>query len=457
MARASIIKPTEYCSGNVVSLHSVLGNDILIDADIANLINNAMRKNIEKRIDQVHVTKNGTPRKILSPSENRRGFWSTCTPDRKEIFASTKDELYRKLYDYYNGRSIGLINPNSFGEVWKKAHEHYNLRHPDKEKTIQCHAYDFRRFINAELRNKDIETIDTDYLELYAINMCKSMTPTVKAYKSFKGVLYLTFRYALRHSKEYGVTFNPAEYVDDSVVYPYLNQSLSSRDAEDVMHSPEEITAIFAEAEKRSKQNQFHGYYIYEFMMKIHDEIGCRPGELVALKWKDVTTDIEGNPIIHIHAQQIDMRKNGEIKYVQYTKNERGISKGGRYFPITDNMNNLLDRLKKVQAEKGIVSEFIFCDINGKWINVKQYSRTLKSICDTIGIKSKGSYAFRRDVNCAMYESGMTDILRGRAIGNGPLTNLVHYVHPKSEYTEQARQALTARNQKRSELVRTIG
>lgn len=67
------------------------------------------------------------------------------------------------------------------------------------------------------------------------------------------------------------------------------------------------------------------------------------------------------------------------------------------------------------------------------------------------------AYAFRRDENCAMYEAGTTDIYRGRAIGNGPLTNLVHYVHPKSEYTEQARKALAERNEKRPELLRTTG
>lgn len=120
-------------------------------------------------------------------------------------------------------------------------------------------------------------------------------------------------------------------------------------------------------------------------------------------------------------------------------------------------MRILLDRLKTLQEEKGIITEFIFCDVNGKWINVKQYTRALKSICDAVGVKSKGSYAFRRDVNCAMYEAGMTDIYRGRAIGNGPLTNLVHYVHPRSEYTEQARKALAERNEKRSELLRTTG
>lgn len=91
-------KPTEYCCKELLSLQSLLDDDSLLDVDIANMVKDAMNKNIEKKILSVHVSKNGSPRKILTPAENRKGFWSTCTPDRKEIFATTREELFQKLY-----------------------------------------------------------------------------------------------------------------------------------------------------------------------------------------------------------------------------------------------------------------------------------------------------------------------------------------------------------------------
>lgn len=118
----------------------------------------------------------------------------------------------------------------------------------------------------------------------------------------------------------------------------------------------------------------------------------------------------------------------------------------------TDNLRNILYELKRIQAEQRIESEFIFCKRDGTWLGTKDYQRTLQSICKSLGLDSKGSYAFRRDVNAAMDASGMSDASRGKAIGNGPKTNVDHFIHPAVDYANQALIALESRNRDRSTL-----
>lgn len=275
--------------------------------------------------------------------------------------------------------------------------------------------------------------ISTEWLEDYTIKLIKKLNLTSSAYTAYKCVLNMTFEYASRCSK-YIYQANPAKYMDNRYLLSLCKQNLSLREGSDVMHSPEEIQRIFQEAERRSLMSQFHGYYIYSYMIKAHYELGCRPGELVALKWSDIIEDTKGNKLLKIYAQQRDCRKGKGFEYVRYTKNEKGISKGGRYFPVTKQLEDILDELRALQKINHITSDFIFCNREGNWIPVKDYLKALKSICDSLGLESKGSYAFRRAINAALDEGGMTAASRGKAIGNSAHTNVIHYTHPSVEY-----------------------
>ena len=67
-----------------------------------------------------------------------------------------------------------------------------------------------------------------------------------------------------------------------------------------------------------------------------------RAGELPSLKWSDVHDNY-----IHIHSQQLSNKRKGGKKYyyANWTKDEKGESKGGRKFPLTQVIRDLLDEL----------------------------------------------------------------------------------------------------------------
>ena len=71
---------------------------------------------------------------------------------------------------------------------------------------------------------------------------------------------------------------------------------------------------------------------------------------------------------LKIHTQQLKNRETGRYEYVSWTKNEKGIPKGGRYFPITSQIADLFSELREAQKRVGIRSEWIFANPDGSWI-----------------------------------------------------------------------------------------
>lgn len=174
-------------------------------------------------------------------------------------------------------------------------------------------------------------------------------------------------------------------------------------------------------------------------MIAIHQYLGCRPGELVALKWEDLY-----DGCIHFCHEQIEHKKPKTwYEYVDYTKNEKGISRLGRSFQIIPELQAIFDNLKELQEELNIESDFIFCDRDGKWIPAKSYERALSSICKAVGVDSKGTYTFRRDVNNRMAEAGIEVFERALNMGHTPEVNSMCYDSPRKSKLEVLERALS--------------
>ena len=170
-------------------------------------------------------------------------------------------------------------------------------------------------------------------------------------------ILNLIFVYAL----EYGIIKeNPVPFVKNAVYLKGCERTKAK--AENKILSKEEIDLVTKTVRSRMTQNRYHGYFILGYAILLSVETGMRVGELCALKWDDVKEDG-----IHIHAQQLMYKENGRnYYYVDWTKDEKGFSQGGRRFPITIEIRNLLSEIKSVQDSLGIESEYVFCNREGR-------------------------------------------------------------------------------------------
>ena len=194
------------------------------------------------------------------------------------------------------------------------------------------------------------------------------------------------------------------------------------------MHLPFFKNLIKEEVRSRFKQKKYNGYFINGYAILLAIETGMRAGELSSLKW----TDLKSN-YIHIHSQQLSKRRKGgkEYYYADWTKNEKGIPMGGRRFPLTQTIRDLLTELKELQTEKGIVSDYVFYHENGEWIKTDAYTTCLRRLLRSLNYEVSNNHAFRMSLNSNVLEAkhGLRPAKRAELLGHSVETNLRYYTY----------------------------
>ena len=386
------------------------------------------RKDEELRIKEeilrtVHVTRDGSPRKISTTVKGNKEYYYTKVEGRP-ILDNTYEGLIDKLYYHYGGDE--LRHGHSFSYYFGIYVKEYAESHPGNEKTARNARGDYKRFVNEELASMDVRDITPKYLEAYSRKLIVSLSLKVSAFKNFKSLLNNVFSTAISDMIIY---HNPAKGMDNKSCYALCDQSgRSEMDYDDELVSDGEMEKIEAEVARRREFHKRYGedaFYFYDVMVMLHSEIGCRPGELSALRVRDVKEED-----LHIHAM-ID----ADDDYQQFTKNEKGESRGGRLFPLTPKMKDLLDELQARKEKCGIESEYLFCYADGRCVLPTSYEEYVHNVFHRVGIRGKTSYAFRRTVNSRLEEAGFTPSERAYLLGHTPDTNVKHYTNPRKNAT----------------------
>ncbi|WP_033154464.1 tyrosine-type recombinase/integrase [Pseudobutyrivibrio ruminis] len=383
-----------------------------------------------KLVAQVHIKANGTPKSIRY--EASRDLWVTKISGDIRLHARTEELLIDKILDYYDCYVVA----NTLEHIFELAIE-------TKEKTDNCSPLTIKRlrqeynhFISDEFGKRDIKSISKDDLKAYTNEMLERLNPTPKAFLKYKGVLNLIWRYAV----EYG-------YVQVDIVKGISNQQFRSKcdnskpKSKEKILSRDDILRIQNEIYRRMQFARYNGYFIYGFMILLAIETGMRAAELCSLKWADILD----NRMIHIHSQQLSNRETGNriVYYVPWTKDEKGISQGGRYYPITDKIAKILLNLKTLQEEKHIASEYVFCDVNGDWITVGAYQTCLRRLMRSMGFSITRNHAFRMSLNSNEFiPKGIPVTDRARLLGHSVETNLRHYSYARINVDDEIRTLL---------------
>lgn len=394
----------------------------------------------EKTVKKVHRRKDGSERAISQISKPEGIFFFTKTNDGKQVTAKTYEDLIDKLYAIYGG---DLLKPDySVAHAWEMYLDDFKRMNPEKGKTIGNMDSEYNRFVDEEFASRDVRKLTAPEIELYCRELITKKNLKKKAFLSFKTILNCIFNIAMFKG---WIQFNPAKNIRNKRLIELCDQSLAARETEDVILSDEEISLVFSETARRKNQSHNKGYYYFDAMIRLHHEIGCRPGELCALKWQDVRDGVE-KPTLHIHAQIKEVGMDRKAEYIPITKNERGVSKGGRYFPLTKKMQEILSEMKTMQENAGIHSEFIFCHRDGTFIDPKSYSRYVHKVFTALGIENKTTYVFRRGLNQLLDEKGVTPTNRAKLLGHTVQTNITCYTFASRDAVEIGRNALETLN-----------
>lgn len=371
----------------------------------------------EALVKQYHVNKNGTPRKITY-REDKNLYTTYISELRTSLSSRTLNELYDKLLKHY-----GLtIHDTSFRRIFFLALEEKEKTENPNSNTIKYTKNDFKRFISDSLANKDIRKITDVELKEYTQKFVINTHPTKKTFYKYKSVLNLAFDYAM--DKDI-ISKNPVKKINNKVYKSALTPTHTC--SETKIHSQKDIERIQAEVRRRMPMKRNKGYFINGYAILLSIETGMRAGELCSLRHEDVK-----DTYIHIHSQQLseDLGKGKGTRYYYagYTKNEKGISHGGRKFPLTNTIKALLGELKALQDELGIQSEYVFCHPNGEWIKTDAYETCLRRLCESLGLSVKNNHAFRMSLNSNVFiPAGLPVPERARLLGHSVETNLKYY------------------------------
>lgn len=174
---------------------------------------------------------------------------------------------------------------------------------------------------------------------------------------------------------------------------------------------------------------------------------GVRVGELSVLKWDDIRVDpVTGCSFILINRSESYNPATHEYE-LRDIKNHKD-----RIFPVTTQIQELLDTLKQVQMEHDICGEWLFPDGKGGHIHKNPIRDYLRVRCEKAGITEKGTHTLRRTFNSDLRTSGVSSIMAASLIGNSTFVNDQHYTYDISNLAEKERVAEAA-NRKRAGMV----
>lgn len=395
------------------------------------MIKEKKRKLKTETVLSMHITNSGEIRAIYQYEHNGIVLWRTKLANKKIVTAKTYDGLIDKLFDIY------ICDTSDFDiqTVFTKALEEKASCENPKQATINKYRTVFKRFFNKEFLSKDVRKIDKVYIQQYTQNLVNNNPIKEKALKEYKSILILIFKYALSKGL---ISSNPIDSINFNVFMKSCTVSMVPIEERKIL-SKDEIECIKKEFESLKQSNFYKGYCYNAYVALLAIETGMRAGELCALSWNDIDYD---NKRIHIHSQMLENKQKGlETTYyvVDYTKNERGVSKGGRYFPLTDSISSILDELKSIYKKMNIHSEYVFVKEDGSWVTTGGYESFIHKVCKRLGFKVTNNHAFRMSLNSNVFiPLGIPETERAKLLGHSVETNLKHYSFAEKDYINKA-------------------
>ena len=357
-----------------------------------------------KSSKQMYVDKHHSREIFQITTGKMAGYWKTYLgSERKQVVRRNYDDLLDVVYEYYR------FQERDYSTIFKEW-----LNYHSRKANLSPRSYrdyeDLYRILGVDIGSKKITAITDEDIENIIIRAASSGSIGSARLKRAFSVVRNVFAYAKRHRY---VQEDPTELIDIEVYFKDCRSSRKRSDT-DKEFTPDELQLI-----RWDILSSKHAQALPTALMALlASYTGMRAGELPALRWSDIVTDRDGQQYIHIHRQQ--SLCDSTYTELPYTKDERRDPHGGRYFPITpliqDILNLIRDRLG--ECDEG----FIFHD-HGTWIKKDTYEQNLSRRCERLGITKGNNHAFRMALNSQLIDLGLSSAERAVLLGHTVRTN----------------------------------
>lgn len=347
------------------------------------------------------------PYKIWEASDGRwkTYIFETKKQERKMIAKKSKEELEEEIIKWYTG-----IEDSTYIKAHLKKEN--TLRDIYKEwlsiKMYRTNASSYIKRINNDwnkyYKNDSIVDVpigDLTYLMLdeWAHKVVKANNLTKKSYYNLTIIVRQCLEYAVETNT---ITSNPFVRVKiDSKLF--LKKKKPQSETQVFVGDESELICKLA-LEKFYQKPQF----TTPLAIVLNFRLGLRVGELMALKW----SDISGN---YLHIQRMetacyDIDEKGKVErngvcVSEYTKS----AAGDRQVYLNQKAREILKLVKKSNIEHGYYDDgYIFVNNKSKRTTTSSINKYLYSLCEEAGIKiKKSSHKIRKTYLSSLFDTGI--------------------------------------------------
>ena len=335
--------------------------------------------------------------------QGKNGRWytylpdDTKTPNRKLIAKSTEEKLHDEIVTYYKQQndSCNVINLETFYPEWLD----YKKLHSNSASYMHRIDNDWNKYY------LDTPIIKTPIKKLTPLQLDEWAHGLIKNYQMTK-TQYYNMSIIIRQSLDLAVSKGIIEKNPFSEVQIKTKMFRSSRKKNDAS----QVFLIEEQPQiENLAENDFHeSGYTACLAVALCFQIGVRIGELVALKWTDISEEKKN----YLHIQRMETKKHAQMgdgswkcagyEVVDHVKS----GAGNRNVYLTVKAFKLLDMVKAWNKENGYEkSEYIFVGKDGQRIHSKALDTRIRKYCRYIGISEKSMHKIRKTYISTLIDS----------------------------------------------------
>jgi len=282
----------------------------------------------------------------------------TCKDGRRQIAKRTKEEVEDAVAQYYMQQEEKEKLTNAELITFRDMFIRYTVYKTEfnSSNTEQRYKTDNIRFFEGtDFESKLIKDIDGEDISIFLLNAIRKYSLSLQSLKNLKGYINGTFKYA-RMKKL--ITYNPVEDIEiDNLFKSCIDKEKTTEQRTASVDELMKLNTILATYRKKKP------YYLASYAYQIAEITGMRVGEIVAITW-----DCVNNNVLIINKSERRNRDKNEIEKYEILLSTKGNKSGikSREFPMTKGLKIIFDILREIQKEKGINSEYVFEDKNGR-------------------------------------------------------------------------------------------
>lgn len=329
------------------------------------------KKELKRLVDEKHTYSicGGKETVDKKTGKTKVSRYHTRLDNGTQVYASRKDDLYRKLFEYYYGNSGNTLE--SLFEPyleWKKKRLNLVAGTIKRERNI------FKKHIlGTKIAKKQITDIRASDIEEFFSSYSERIKR--KELTAIKSVVNNIFDYAIANN----------------IVHNNYARQYNTRTIKTVAETSR--YNVFTDVDREKILGALEGSTnIYDLSIVFMFCLCCRIGELRAMKWDDILGDDERILIRSEIVLRDDGTGRGRNKYVEVSHTKTGHDSGVRALPLNPRAKNVLSTVRRVYGAKGT---YIFTGKSGTFLYETPFGKHLKDACEKAGVTYRSSHKIR--------------------------------------------------------------